>query len=569
MERVEVSKGPSAVLYGQVTPGGLLNQVSKRPTMDTRGLVSVRQGSFGLWQASADSSGAIDPEGTVLYRLLGLYREGGSQVEHTELRRFMIAPSLTWNISEDTHLTILMNYQNDAGGATYQFLPVQGTVYPTGSGTIARGTFLGEPDFNTFDREQYSVGYEFEHRFNDVFTLQQNARYENVETYYESIIAFTTPPNAAGNMVRRGVRGIGEAMNMVVDTRLRAEFSTGVLKHTLLAGADIFYSQWDHARQRLAAVGPINVYEPVYTGVNRNFVNQISQDVGESQFGFYLQEQLQWGQWHLSLGGRHDQSRIELFDKITGARTLTKSDAFTGRAGLLYLFDSGIAPYASYATSFEPVAGTTFAGKPFEPTEGEQIEFGIKYEPKKFNALFTLSAFQLTQKNNLTADSVNAGFQVQTGEVEIRGVEFETKVALKEGLAVYGGLTYLESEITKSNDGVAGNNVLNVPKFMGSLWLDYTVQHGPLAGLGMGAGVRYVSERFGDNANLYYLEDYVLMDMAVRYDLGRLNEILKGASASLRINNLADKVYVAKANGPMAANYGPGREISINLTYTW
>ncbi len=569
LERVEVSKGPSAVLYGQVTPGGLVNQVSKRPTAEAHGLVSARVGTFDLWQAAADSSGPLDPSGTLLYRLVGLYRDGGSQVDHTDLRRFMIAPSLTWNISDDTHLTILMNYQKDDGGATYQFLPVSGTLYPTNQGTIPRDTFIGEPSFNTFEREQYSIGYEFEHRFNKVLTLQQNARYEHLSTYYESVVAGLAPPNAAGVMARRGVRGIGTAFNVVVDTRLRAGFETGAAKHTFLVGLDLYHSEWNHLRERAGAVAPINVYNPVYTGLNTTFIKQIGQDVNERQYGVYLQEQLVWARWHLTLGGRYDDAKNDLRDYLGNTRTISHSSAFTGRAGLLYLFDSGFAPYASYATSFEPVTGTDAGGRPFLPSEGEQFEFGIKYEPMGLSALFTLSAFQLAQENVLTLDPLNPLFQVQTGAVRLRGVEFETKVELTDSLTAWGGITYLESEITRSNDGFTGNDVLNTPDMMASLWLDYTFRSGPLAGLGVGSGIRYVSQRFGDNANAFILPDYLLLDLAVRYDLGRVTDALNGAAVSLRVNNLTNQEYVAKANGALAANYGPQREISLNLTYTW
>ncbi len=570
LERVEVVKGPAAVLYGQVTPGGLLNQVSKRPTEEARGLASIQYGSFGTWQYAGDVSGPIDPEGRFLYRLVGLYRDGGSQVDHTDLNRWMIAPSLTWNISEDTHLTLMFNYQQDRGGATYQFLPVNGTLYPTRQGRIPRGSFIGEPGLNTFNREQFSFGYEFEHRFNDVFTLQQNARYEEVETFYESVVGGRFAPNPVTGMAeRRAVRGFGQAMNIAVDTRLRAEFETGAAKHTLLAGIDLYYSEWDHLRTGTNTVPQINVFSPVYTGVPAPFVAQVSQHVSELQIGAYLQEQLEWNRWHLTLSGRYDHSRINLYNTLTRARSISDEGAFSGRAGLLYAFESGLAPYVSYATSFEPVSGTTFAGVPFDATTGQQMEAGLKFEPKGLNALFTLSAFELTQQNALTLDPNNPLNQIQTGEIQIRGVEFESKIALKEGLTLYGGVTFMNSKITRSNEGFTNNAVLNTPDFIGSLWLDYTFQSGPLAGLGLGSGVRYVGGYFGENANAYQVPAYALFDCAVRYDLGRKIEALRGASISLRVNNIADEEYISKASALVAASYGPGREFSLNLTYTW
>ncbi|WP_367872107.1 TonB-dependent siderophore receptor [Luteolibacter sp. Populi] len=574
LESIEVLKGPSAVLFGQVAPGGLINQTSKRPTSDTRGMVSSQYGSFGTWQLAADSSGPLDTEGRFLYRIAGLYRDGGSQIDHTDLERKFIAPSFTWNIGEDSSLTLLAAYQEDRGGATFQFLPVAGTLYPAPRGFIRRENFLGEPEHNTFDRDQWSLGYEFKHRFNDVLSFRQNARFADNSSFYEGVVGGTRgallEPNANGDWTRRAVRGIGDAHSFSIDSRLQADFSTGPVEHTTIAGFDYLRGAWTHLRTG-TTVPAINIFLPIYTGIPSTavFANQVGQDTVESQKGVYLQEQMKWGGWHLTLGGRYDNSDIGLLNTITKATTITDSDAWTGRAGLLYLFDSGIAPYASYATSFEPIAGTDKNGAPFDPTEGEQVEVGVKYEPKSFNALFTASAFQLDQTNVLTLDQSDPLFQAQTGEIELRGIELEAKVALAEGLAITGGWTFMDSEIKRNNNGNQGNDFANVPDNTGSLWLDYTIPCGPLEGLGLGTGVRYTGGRYGDNPNALFIPSYTLFDAAIRYDLGKLASSLEGAAVSLTAANLADKVYVAKAETNISANYGPGRTVNLNLSYRW
>lgn len=572
MENIEVLKGPSAVLYGQVAPGGLINQASKRPTADHRGMASVQYGSFDTIQVAADSSGPIDEEGHFLYRIAGLYRDGGSQIDHTDLERKFIAPSFTWKPTDDTSLTILAAYQEDRGGSTYQFLPVTGTLNPAPLGYIRRGNFLGEPDHNTYDRDQWSLGYELKHRFNEVLSFHQNARFSDNSTFYEGVVGGTRGaalvPDANGNWTRRAVRGTGDAHNFTIDSRLQANFSTGPVEHTLIGGFDYIRSGWTHLRTG-TTVPAINIFLPVYTGITNPFVPQVGQDVTERQHGIYVQEQMKWGGWHFTLGGRHDSSDIELLNTITKAVSITDSSANTGRAGLLYLFDSGIAPYASYATSFEPIAGIDANDLPFEPTEGEQVEIGVKYEPKNFNALFTVAAFQLTQENVLTLDPNDPLFQTQTGEIELRGIELEAKVALAEGLALTGGWTFMESEITQNNDGNLGNEFANVPSNTGALWLDYTFQGGPLEGLGIGSGVRYVGDRFGDNGNVFHIPSYTLIDAGIRYDLGKLSSALEGTRVSLTASNIADKTYVAKAETVSSANYGPGRSVNLNLSYSW
>ncbi len=573
LESVEVLKGPSAVLFGQVAPGGLVNMVSKRPTADARGLASVQYGSFDTWQIAADSSGAIDSEGRFLYRVAALYREGGSQIGHTDLQRLYIAPSFTWNIGENTSLTLLASRQEDRGGATFQFLPVKGALDAIpGYGRMDRDTFLGEPDHNTFNRDQSTIGYEFRHRFNDTFALEQNLRYAEIDTHYDGVVGGSRTllqPDNAGNWGRRAVTGIGEAHNLTIDTRLRADFSTGPVEHTAIVGFDYLRSSWEHDRTGTATVANINIYNPVYSGISAAFAPQVGEDVKEHQKGIYFQEQMSWNGWHLTLGGRYDDADIDHLNTLTGVRTRTGAEEFTGRAGLLYLFDSGIAPYLSYATSFEPVSGSDRNGRAFDPTEGEQLEIGLKYEPKNFNALFTLSAFELTQQNILTRDPLDATFQTQTGEVEVRGIEFETKISLAEGLSLIGGFALTESEITRNNDGNVGNEFGGIPSQSASLWLDYTFQDGPLAGLGLGAGVRYVGSRHGDNGNQFVLPSYTLIDAAIRYDLGKLHSSLEGAHVSLSAANLADKTYVAKAETVSSANYGPGRVVNLNLSYAW
>ncbi len=573
LESVEVLKGPSAVLFGQVTPGGLVNMVSKRPTADAKGLASLQYGSFDTLQAAVDSSGRLDADGRFLYRVAALYREGGSQIDDTDLKRLFVAPSFTWNISDATSLTFLASRQEDRGGSTFQFLPVMGTLESIpGHGRMDRDAFIGEPDHNTFNRDQFTVGYELNHRFNDIFSLEQNLRHAEIDTHYDGVVGGSRTllvPDNAGNWGRRAVTGIGEARNLTVDTRLRADFSTGPVGHTAILGFDYLRSSWQHERSGTATVPEVNIFRPVHTGISAAFTPQVGQDVKEHQRGIYLQDQMSWNNWHLTLGGRYDDADIDLKDTLTGDRTRTSAEEFTGRAGLLYLFESGFAPYASYATSFEPVSGADKNGKAFDPSEGRQFEIGLKYEPKNFNALFTLSAFDLTQQNILTRDPSDPTFQTQTGEVEVRGIEFESKVALAEGLFLVGGFSLAESEITRSNDGDEGNKLGGLAGESASLWLDYTFRNGPLAGLGIGTGVRYVGSRNGDNGNQFILPSHTLLDAAVRYDLGKLSSSLEGARVSLSAANLTDKTYVAKAETVSSANYGPGRTVNLNLTYAW
>lgn len=195
----------------------------------------------------------------------------------------------------------------------------------------------------------------------------------------------------------------------------------------------------------------------------------------------------------VSLGGRHDWADDELEDRLAGATTEQDDNKFTGRAGLIYLADNGLAPYFSYSTSFLPIGGANLAGEQFEPETGQQYEVGVKYRPPGFNSLITLAAFDLTRQNVVTPSLVDPLDRVQTGEVRSRGVEMEALASLYFGLDLSFAYTYLDAEVTQSNvEGEEGNRPTRVPEHLASLWADYTIRTGASAGLGLG-GRRSVS----------------------------------------------------------------------------
>ena len=264
------------------------------------------------------------------------------------------------------------------------------------------------------------------------------------------------------------------------------------------------------------------------------------------------------------LGGRYDFAKSESKDEVFNTESETKDSAFTGRAGLVYLFDNGLAPYASYSESFMPQIGTDAAGNPFKPEEGRQYEVGLKYQPTGWNSFVTVSLFDLVKQNVLTpdpADPVNS--QVQTGEIRSRGIELEGVASFDSGLDVTVAYTFLDAEITKSNvDGEQGNRPERTAKHSASLWADYTIPEGDFAGLGAGAGVRYIGPTFGDNLEALELPGYTLFDASVHYDWNNFKFALNGS-------NLADKAYVASCYGETSCFYGERRAVIGTVTYSW
>nr|WP_298689187.1 TonB-dependent siderophore receptor [uncultured Dongia sp.] len=560
-ERLEVLRGPASVLYGQNSPGGIMNYVTKRPTEEPLHEVELGIGTFDRFEGKFDLGGPIDDEGTVLYRLTGRARDSDTQVDFVNDDHYFIAPAVTWQPNNQTSLTVLGHFQHDDAGWGVQFFPASGTINDNPNGDIPRSTFTGEPDFDEYVLDQYSIGYLFEHEFDETFTARQNARYAHLKSHAKEVYAW-------GLLDDRTVQRFGDVTKSTlstvsVDNQVQAKFDTGPVAHTALAGVDFQY--YDFSDIGIGYdVDPLDLYDPDYGADPYNGFVYDDTDGKSRQIGIYMQEQAKFfDKLVVQLGGRYDFARSEDVDHVNDIKTITSDEAFTGRAGLVYLFDNGLAPYASYSESFEPVLGTDANGTPFKPEEGRQYEVGVKFQPNGSNSFITVSAFDLTKQNVLTEDPSNPTAQVQTGEVRSRGIEVEGVASFDFGLDVTVAYTFLDAEITKSNvDGEEGNRPGRVGKHSASLWADYTIPEGDFEGLGLGAGVRYVGPSAGDNQGDLRVPGYALADAAIHY---RWNDFRFAVNAT----NLFDTAYVTSCYGENSCYYGERRTVIGTLSYSW
>ncbi|SAK97266.1 TonB-dependent siderophore receptor [Caballeronia pedi] len=560
LDRVEIIKGPASVLYGQVNPGGMLSLTSKRPPEEAFHEIELEAGNHDRWQGAFDVGGPVDKNGAALYRLTGLARDSDTQADFAREQRISISPSATFRFDRDTELTLLANYQHDPRAGYFGFLPAQGTVLYNPAGKIPTSFFDGDPDFDRFDRTQYQFGYAFSHRFDDVWTFRQNARYMHMDVDYESV--YSNGLQADGHTLnRRAIHTVEHSDSLTLDNQAEAKFGTGPLRHTVLFGFD--YQRFaENQAQGTGSAPTLDFLNPVYyQAFTQPALSQLTHQV-QNQFGVYAQDQLRLGKWALQLGVRQDWTTADTDDRTAGTSTDQASHAFTWRAGLLYLFDNGIAPYASYSTSFQPTAGTDVAGNPFNPTKGEQYEVGVKYQPHGFNGFFTASAFQIKQQNVLTTDPDNPLFSIQTGEVRVRGVELEAHAQLTRGLGMIASYTYLNDVVTSANDGTQGKRPAMIPTHMATLWLDYTLRGEHLNGLGFGAGVRYIGPSYGAANDSFSVPGVVLLDAAAHYDIDHWR-------LALNVDNLADRTFVSSCATATKCFYGARRTIIGTARYQW
>ncbi|MDB5453947.1 MAG: TonB-dependent siderophore receptor, partial [Caulobacteraceae bacterium] len=555
-QSIEVLKGPAGVLYGATPPGGIVNYTSRRPEAEGHGEVQGILGTFNNRQIAADVTGSLSGEGVVNGRLTALWRQSDTQITGADVQRAYLAPAVSWNISERAHFTVLGFYQRDENnGGDGGFLPALGTLLPNPNGKIPVKTNVGEPGYNFFGRELYGVGYEYSHAFGEHVTFVQNLKYmrqnENfVSVYGTGLQSDNRTLNRSNFIFPEDIRNFG------VDTRLQIAAQMGAVEHAALIGVD--YLDVKNDTDFLFGSAPsIDIYNPVYGAaipapffVLRGYINSESK-----QTGIYAQDTIKYDRWRVTLNARQDH--------LTGP---VKDDAFTWRAGLNYIFESGLAPYVAYATSFQPVGGADFGGNPFSPTTGKQFEAGLKFEPRhmprsvKWYA--AAAVYQLTQENVLTNDPAHLFFSVQQGEVEVKGLELESVARIRERLSINASYSYTDSEVTKSNGADLHKQLPAVPKNKASVLVDYTFQTGPWAGLGGGVGVRYLGPGFGDAANALKSEAETLADLLIHYD--RSNWRL-----ALNANNLFDKVYVQSCSDLNTCFYSQRRQVMVTLGRKW
>lgn len=569
LERIEILKGPASVLYGQSPTGGLLNQIAKRPTDFTFGEVGVRFGNYAHRDVTFDFGGPVDKDGKVLYRLTGIAQEEDGQVDQSKSKRIAIAPAVSWLPDPDTTLTLTGLYQSDPAAGNYAGVPAKGSVLSNPLGQIPRNFNPGEPSLEVFNRQQSQFGYFFQHRFNDQVTVRSNGQVFDTTQDYGGVYGSSLSANNR-TLTRAYTVSHDELTSLAFDNQIETKFATGSLTHTMLTGFDV--QSWDGFYRSGTISGAANgvpsidIFAPVY-GLPVASPTLKRTDVVGTQYGLYAQDEIRFDRWVATIAGRMDWA--ELTTSVQGLSPQATADqAPTGRAGLLYLFDSGIAPYVSFAQSFSPQSGTDARGKAFDPEHGQQYEAGIKYQPPGYNTLFTAAVFDLTRQNLLTADLQNPTYSVQVGAARSRGIELEVKQSIDRTLNIVASYTYLDTVYTRDNSGLQGLVPVGVPHHMAALWGYYSFAPEVFDGLSIGAGVRYMGSTFSTN-NAIEVPSYTLVDATLNYDLGKASVRFKGLTFNLNAKNLFDTTYVGACYTSTTCAYGFGRTVVAGLRYRW
>ncbi|ACH64141.1 ferrichrome-iron receptor [Aliivibrio fischeri MJ11] len=574
IQQIEVFKGPTSVLYGSMPPGGMVNMVAKTPQKEKSTDVKVATGTGNLVEASIDTTGQFG-DSDFSYRFIALARQKDGQVDYTEEERYVIAPSVDWQVSDRTLINFNMYYQNDPSMGMNSAMPASGMIYDNPNGSTDPSTFVGDKNWSTFEREFFMAGYKINHEFNNNWSFLQNFRYMNASLYQENTYHIESNFDPSTGNLDRNIYSTDESSTgYTIDNQLSGRVMVGSVEHNLLFGIDYQKLDGDSLYQEFGTTsqfGNFNIFNPNNNMIDRGKLTQSyesKEKISVEQLGFYTQDQIRIDRLVLIAGGRFDQY------KSSNTTSTTSKDAdqsqFSYRVGALYELESGFSPFISYATSFEPAAGLDAKGNAYDPELGEQIEAGVKYESADYTKTASASVFKIVKSDALMSDPSDPwGPQLQIGEIRSQGLELQGQWMVNDSWDIAANYTYVDMEITKdSGNDLEGKTPIYVPTHAASLWSNYYIYDGILTGTRISGGLRYVGEMEMDAANTDKVPDYTLADVSIGYELDGISESLTGATAQLSATNLFNTEYYSCYD---SANcwYGAEQTVELSINYNF
>lgn len=555
-ERLEVLKGAASVLYGQVQPGGIVNAVSKRPKKEALSEVGMELGSFGQRTLQADLNRPLSESGKTALRINAQVSNADDPTQFVYRKDRWFAPSLSIDLGPQTDLVLFATYSRSEW-LRQQGITPYGTVRPNRNGRLSRTMFTGDPGFGVYDVETTTIGYALEHQISPTMSLRQNVRYETEKGTGNFVSNQALQANQRLQN-RSASRQYMDYDLLATDTSLLSRFEALGARHQLVTGLDV---RTGHSllASRTCRIGALDLFAPVY-GMRATCPAALTSDAPDklTVAGLYAQDQIKFGQgWTALVGLRRDWSTDEIDDRIAHKQTRQKDNATTLSAGLVYEFKPGWSTYGSYGESFLPVSGLAFNGTPFVPETGKQWEAGLKYEAPNGQVTGALAVFDLVRQNVSTADPVNTGFSVQTGEQRARGLEVELGADLRNGWKITSAYTYTRTQVTRdTNAAIVGLPLNLTPRHVLTAWATYKLPQYPRVTVGLGG--RYVSEQVGSYP--FTLPSYVVADASIVY-VGDNYRITAG------VKNVFDKAYYDGAINANVVSPAMPRSFSVGMTY--
>ena len=572
VERIEVVKGPSGVLFGGgsgATAGGLINIVSKLPEPVRFAEGGVTAGSNTYLRPFFDVNQPITPN--ILARATGEFTYSESNVDVVETKRFNLNPTLMFTDGEATSV-ILQGRVSRWEQQEYQGLPATGTV--AGDFRVGRDLFIGPDDIPDSDSNTASATARVEHRFNEIWSARAIGRYsdsdfrEKVQTIFGSDGFVADAPfqePSTWGLVNAELYQEQKEYSFAASTL--GEFDLGPFANQLLLGGDYSHLDDEGFLQFTNPVGTVDLNDPSFDfpyedpgdGENDLFVKNRTG-------GVYTQLQTSiWDRLHLLASVRYASVQVDYRNKSTGGSADTDETKLLPRLGAVFDVTDEVSVFAGYGQGIRGQPFLEYVGAP-KPEESSQIEAGVKLD-FGFGLSGTLAVFQIELENVPVTDTATF-LSVADGKQRSRGFDADLVWAATPELSFLASYAYIDAEFTKdaptfSGTIPKGNELPGVPKHAGRLWASYSFTQPQLEGLSLGAGFyAQTDEQVGDN-NQFQSDAFYTVDATARYQTQRFR-------VELALRNLTDNDYFDRYNyfgGRVAPS--PGRSAFVTVAATF
>jgi len=565
LERIEVLRGPASMLYGRGDPGGTFNIVSKQPQAERRTVLGSQVNTDGLRRGTLDTTGALDESAAFTYRL-NLVAEGSDSFrDHVESERYNIAPVLRWQLSGDTALILEGDYLHNRHPMDRGL-----TRYPNQAGDLSRDRFLGEESAGKLTNKNATTQLRLEHQLDSQWMLRGGIQYLD-----GSLDGGAVENNGLASDGRTVGRNYSERWlnwnDLAVQANLEGHFDAAGLAHTLLLGVEFDEYNYDSLIRRsggLTSDFPIDLYDPVYGQPLPALTRTTTyDDENLKSYAFFVQDQIALTErLKAQVGARLERFEQRYDNKLTPAGSWDQAhNAVSPRFGLIYDLTEELAVYANTSRSFKPNRGADRSSQAFDPEKGIAHEVGIKYELPEHDLSVTAALFHITKENVLTSDPLDSNYQVAAGEARSRGFDISVAGNITPQWRVIGGYAYVDAEVTESSSASmpVGTRLANVPRHSFNLLDTYEFADGPLAGLGIGMGVKYVGDRKGGaSSTAFDMDAYTTVDLLAYYPL------TERVRLNLNLNNVFDEEYEERAWGNIWAYPGAPRTLQAGIAVT-
>ncbi|QBF29107.1 TonB-dependent siderophore receptor [Pseudomonas tructae] len=553
IERIEVLKGPAASLYGRGDPGGLVNIVTKRPQAEAFSHFKASAGSWDRYRSSLDVNTPLSEDARVLARVNMAVEDNGSFRDYVGSERRIVSPSLSWQLSPETLLSIDSEFSRTESVFDRGVPAVNNQL-----GSVSRSTFLGEPNDGRIRNDNQTLDLTLEHSLNDSWKLRLANHYTQGRLKGNS----SEPSRVVGTTISRFYRERDFEWNdNITQAELHGQFQFAGWEHQSLVGLE--YENYRNSQkypQSATSLGyGLDIYNPVYGQAKPPLINPNDFFERTESYALNLQDQIAFTERLRGLlGVRLEHIEQTAQNRSTRVSNRQEKDVATPRLGLLYQLTPQVGVFANASTSFKPNSMGT-QGQIYKPEKGLGYETGLKLDLFDSRLGATLALFHIDKENVITTDAF--GDSVAAGKARSQGGDLQFSGQVSETVRLIGAYAYIDAEVTKGDAALPkGSDLLGIPRHSGSLMAVYEFQSGPLLGTDVGAAANYVGERSGQAGSSFRLPSYSTVDLLAHY------KVSEQATLGLNLNNLFDRKYYERGYNAAWNLPGEPRNLMLSLS---